>query len=643
MGRMRDDAIPDIFGAGIGAPNCAAAHRDTGESSVKGILERTGREESWWDDLRILCEGLEDRADSGQVPEPDDDVDVEAERLAALTGLWARSADDVSGAPTPPLYSLDEPFADVAGLVPGGRAAAEIERALPKLATLPDAHLLDLLVAARRLASWAEGVQMLVAAELHHRPARDEDGTPLRPDRAVTELHQATTVEEIAAKLRVTSGTAAHLTYQGQTVRERFPEAGALLLDGQIDIPKLQALINGTQLLDDDAARWVQEQVLPHMPDLTSGRLRARIARLALQADPELADKKRRAAENDAQMAVWRNKDNSTATFALTNSPVMWALAASAHVDVLARDLKNAGDPRPLGVLRVVVAYTLLLGHDPNDLVPLAADDPGNPGPADGPGPAGQPDDNAPGDAGVDYPKPEQDRADPAGDPGHSQSADSSRQPNGSADSPLGRDRSTVERIVAAGADPARRRTVWLSVPLDTLTGAAKLPGELQGFGPVTAAQARELAGHAVRWVATRARKDSGRMTGGRVILHGQIALHGRGRPQLPRINKAVARVDAPDRPENGYRPSGSLDARVRARDGTCRWPSCNHSAWNCDLDHTIPYHRGGQTRAANLSALHRRHHRIKAMPGIRLAQPSPGTLLWRVRTGDLYLVTPPG
>jgi len=124
-------------------------------------------------------------------------------------------------------------------------------------------------------------------------------------------------------------------------------------------------------------------------------------------------------------------------------------------------------------------------------------------------------------------------------------------------------------------------------------------------------------------------------------MLHGQIALYGSGRPQLLRIQKAVNRLGVPDRPEIGYRPSSTLEARVKGRDGTCRWPTCNHSAWNCDLDHTVPYHLGGPTSAANLSALHRRHHRIKAIPGMRLTQPRPGTLLWRTRTGDLYLVTP--
>ncbi|MEZ0077230.1 HNH endonuclease, partial [Planotetraspora sp. GP83] len=62
---------------------------------------------------------------------------------------------------------------------------------------------------------------------------------------------------------------------------------------------------------------------------------------------------------------------------------------------------------------------------------------------------------------------------------------------------------------------------------------------------------------------------------------------------------------------------------------------------YSSDLDHTRPHHHGGPTTDANLAALHRRHHKIKALPGTHVTQPRPGTLLWRTRTGDCYLVTP--
>ncbi|WP_083148842.1 13E12 repeat family protein, partial [Mycobacterium intermedium] len=41
--------------------------------------------------------------------------------------------------------------------------------------------------------------------------------------------------------------------------------------------------------------------------------------------------------------------------------------------------------------------------------------------------------------------------------------------------------------------------------------------------------------------------------------------------------------------PEPHYRPSTALADFVKCRDLTCRWPGCEVSAWDCQLDHTIP------------------------------------------------------
>jgi hypothetical protein len=172
-------------------------------------------------------------------------------------------------------------------------------------------------------------------------------------------------------------------------------------------------------------------------------------------------------------------------------------------------------------------------------------------------------------------------------------------------------------------------------VPQETLAGAADLPAEFHRYGLVTADQARDIAPYARRWVATRT-------PSGQLMLHGEIVLTGPPRPQSKSMAKAIKALTTPDEPEPHYRPSPGLAARVRARDGTCRWPSCNHSAFTADLDHTRPYDQGGQTRASNLSALHRRHHRIKALPGMTLTQYRPGHFMWRTRTGATYFVGPP-
>ena len=63
---------------------------------------------------------------------------------------------------------------------------------------------------------------------------------------------------------------------------------------------------------------------------------------------------------------------------------------------------------------------------------------------------------------------------------------------------------------------------------------------------------------------------------------------------------------DAP--PEPGYAPSRALADFVRCRDLTCRWPGCDHPAYDCDLDHTIPHADGGPTHASNLKCYCRTH-----------------------------------
>jgi hypothetical protein len=74
--------------------------------------------------------------------------------------------------------------------------------------------------------------------------------------------------------------------------------------------------------------------------------------------------------------------------------------------------------------------------------------------------------------------------------------------------------------------------------------------------------------------------------------------------------------ADAP--PEPGYVPSAALADFVRCRDLTCRWPGCDRPAYQCNLDHTIPYSKGGTTRASNLKFYCRIHHLVKELPLVR-------------------------
>lgn len=62
-----------------------------------------------------------------------------------------------------------------------------------------------------------------------------------------------------------------------------------------------------------------------------------------------------------------------------------------------------------------------------------------------------------------------------------------------------------------------------------------------------------------------------------------------------------------------GYQPPDSLRQALHWRDGTCRVAGCRAPVHETDLDHEIPFDRGGTTSAANLRCLCRRHHNMKS------------------------------
>jgi Domain of unknown function (DUF222) len=111
---------------------------------------------------------------------------------------------------------------------------------------------------------------------------------------------------------------------------------------------------------------------------------------------------------------------------------------------------------------------------------------------------------------------------------------------------------------------------------------------------------------------------------------------------ELAKTAKLVPLVhpaDAP--PEPGYPPSKALADFVRCRDLTCRWPGCDHPAYDCDLDHTIPHARGGPTHASNLKCYCRTHHLVKTFWGWRDQQLPDGTLILASPSGQTYVTTP--
>jgi hypothetical protein len=92
---------------------------------------------------------------------------------------------------------------------------------------------------------------------------------------------------------------------------------------------------------------------------------------------------------------------------------------------------------------------------------------------------------------------------------------------------------------------------------------------------------------------------------------------------------------------EPRHRPSAALDAFVRCRDLTCRFPNCDRPAEFCDIDHSIPY-PFGPTHPSNLKCLCRKHHLLKTFwTAWRDEQRPDGTVIWTSPTGHTYTTRP--
>lgn len=184
-----------------------------------------------------------------------------------------------------------------------------------------------------------------------------------------------------------------------------------------------------------------------------------------------------------------------------------------------------------------------------------------------------------------------------------------------------------------------------LTVPLATLAGRADAPGELAGFGPVTAHTARRLAAAGadspqVRWCVT-VTDDAGQPAGHGCAHHrGRLggSAAGGGWEFRVRIRALAAADCGHERASSRYRPPPSLWHLIQIRHQRCTFAGCRMPAARCDGDHTMAYADGGRTCECNLGPLCRHHHRVKHAEGWRLEQPEPGVLAWVTPAGWKYI-----
>jgi hypothetical protein len=500
------------------------------------------------------------------------------------------------------------------------------------LARVSDDELAGLMIAWRRIASWATAGELAAVAELdRRRTAQAAAGA----DPLLVE-HVA---DEVAMVLTLTSRAAGKLTDFALSLA-RLPKTRTALRAGDIDAPKALVIIDELTGLAGPHAARVEASVIGRAPGLTTGELRRIARRAVIAADPDAALRRKEKAARDARVECWQEQAGTTA-LAGRDLPPAEALAADQRISAYARWLKNAGAGGTLDELRAKVYLALLNGQPVEALAPVAEE--------------------IAGAAGTGKPRPAQDSrrtgAPPGGAPPKGALLEGAPAAPGSA-------------LVPATLGPGMRGMVNLILPLATWLGWSQAPGEAAGFGPLDSADSRALAAAlardpATRWCLTVVGTD------GRAVAHG-CAKAAPGQPPGGTNERPGARGpgEGPGPPPGpppsiaswlagiglawletetcshrwesaGYRPSPSLAHLIQIRQQRCTAPGCCRPAGSSDFEHTIPWHRGGRTCMCNGGPCCRRHHRCKQASGWGLSQPRPGVFIWTAPHGRRYQTEP--
>jgi hypothetical protein len=228
------------------------------------------------------------------------------------------------------------------------------------------ANLQLVAVAESQLAAFKAELVVGLAAD---RPATDDRRSGQRGAASgewAAELLDASVSEFFADELALiqncSRAEATVLWERCSTLRLRLPCTWAALADGDIDWPRARAIAAELGWPARDSApevvAAVEAVVLSRAAALSITRLRALVRAELLKADAAAADARRRRAERAADVTIRALGDGMSEVRSVMPTPAAAEVRASA--DARARELKAAGDGRPLGMLRALVMHELM-------------------------------------------------------------------------------------------------------------------------------------------------------------------------------------------------------------------------------------------------------------------------------------------
>jgi hypothetical protein len=310
---------------------------------------------------------LDHLAASDDPPELEEEEDVEPLTAAELAEIRAAAADEMLAAEAAMTGRRGPGMPGSARIFPGESAspaaafgpgmALDVVPGSPGLALsadaaagddgrfagVSDAELIGVLCAWDRVEAHAAAQKLAAVAELYRR--RPEPGC--EPGPACDEF----AARELGPALGESRGRADDLLDLAWQLDTRLPGTRAALWDGALSPYKAQLIIRATQLLDPAEAQAAEEKVLDRAARLTSGGLRAAIARAVMEVAPEKARKRREEAAKNTRVQCWA-EDSGNVALEGRELPTAEARAANQRITDWARQLKAAGLEGDMDLLR---------------------------------------------------------------------------------------------------------------------------------------------------------------------------------------------------------------------------------------------------------------------------------------------------
>jgi hypothetical protein len=236
-----------------------------------------------------------------------------------------------------------------------------VQDAAENLHERSEADVVRVTAAAQRVINWAQAQQLRAMGELRTRFEAPEPGLPPGVQRLDRETAPGLVEQEVALACAISEHAAASRLSMATALDRRLPLTRAAAQRGELDWPKLDAIVGAVASLPDDTARGVEQEVLAEgVAGLNAPAVRRLVKRAVIAADPAAADARASAARRSRRVAFAPEPDGMASLWLL--GPAERVLCAKRRLEELADSARQRADGRTADQLRADIALDLLSG-----------------------------------------------------------------------------------------------------------------------------------------------------------------------------------------------------------------------------------------------------------------------------------------